>query len=255
MPVIKPAVAPIRVLGPQFAPYWHRRQFRYLDPVPGAEAGTPPAPGAPAPTPPPATEDLGFPKDTPVEQMTPEQESAYWKNQSKVQQRAREDAEKAANAYKKFGTVDELQNAHDAAEQARQAALSEADRTLEQAKAAAKAEGLAEGGARHLAPAITGWLIAHVKGANESIEDATARVAGAIEFADLTKFVGENGDLDAAKVQTFAKSIGSTDSGGTPPESFQLFDAMQRQNVPAPGSTGSVDAMEKATYDRLTSKQ
>lgn len=250
MPVIKPAVAPIRVLGPQFAPHWHRPQFRYLDPVPGAEAGTP-APGAPAPTPPPVTEDLGFPKETPVEQMTPEQASAYWKHQSKVQQKAREDAEKTANAYKKFGTVDELQNAHDAAEQDRQAALSEADRTLEQAKTAAKAEGLAEGGARHLAPAITGWLVAHVKGATESIEEATARVAGAIEFADLTKFVGENGALDAAKVQTFAKSIGSADSGAAP-ESYPLFEAMQRQSTPAPGGTGSVAAIEAAAYKQMT---
>lgn len=255
MPVIKPAVAPIRVLGPQFAPYWHRPQFRYLDPVPGAEAGTPPAPGAPVPTPPPATDDLGFPKDTPVDQMTPDQKAAYWHNQSKVQQKAREEAEKSANAYKKFGSVDELQSAADAAEAARVAALDDNQKAIEAAKAAAKAEAIAEHGSKHLGTAVKGMLIALTKGASETFEAATSRVEGAIEFADLTKFVGENGELDAAKVQTFATSIGSTDSGGTPPESFQLFDAMQRQNVPAPGSTGSVEAMEKATYDRLTSKQ
>lgn len=39
-----------RILGPQFAPSWHRPWFRYLEAVPGAEAGTvtdPPAPAAP----------------------------------------------------------------------------------------------------------------------------------------------------------------------------------------------------------------
>lgn len=243
------ANTPIRVLGPQFAPSWHRPHFRYLDPVPGAEAGTPPAPGAPKP---PADEDLGFPKETPVDQMTPEQASAYWKHQSKVQQKAREDAEKAANAYKQFGTVEDLQNAANAAEQARQAALSEADRTLEQQKTAAKAEGFAEGTGKVLGSAVKGWLIALTKGASETIEDATSRVEGAIEFADLTKFIGDNGELDAAKVQTFAKSLGSTDSDGNPPERFQLFDAMQRQSTPAPGATGSVAAIEAAAYKQMT---
>lgn len=246
------APTPIRVLGPQFAPYWHRPQFRYIDPVPGAEAATPPAPGAPTPTPPPADEDLGFPKNTPVEQMTPEQEAAYWKNQSKVQQKAREDAEKAAKAYEKFGTPEALQSAHDAAEQNRQAALSEADRMLEQAKAASKAEGISEGTSKVLGSAVKGWLVALTKGANETLEAATSRVEGAIEFADLTKFVGENGELDAAKVQTFATSIGSKDSGGTSPESFPLYEAMQRQSTPAPGGTGSVAAIEAAAYKQMT---
>ena len=240
------ALTPTRVLGPQFPPAWHRPWLRYFAPVEGEGGG---GDGTPK------DDDLGFPKETPVDQMTPEQQAAYWKHQSKVQQKAREDAEKATSAYRKFGTPEELQSAHDAAEQKRQADLSEADRALEQAKAAAKAEGIAEAGARNLGPAITGWLVAHVKGANESIEDATARVAGAIAFADLTKFVGDNGELDAEKVQTFARSIGSADSGGDAAGGFTLFDAMQRQNVPAPGSTGSVDALEQQTYDRLTSKK
>ena len=65
--------------GPLFAPAWHRPWLRYVDPGDGAN-GTP------------KDDDLGFPKDTPVDDMTPEQKVAYWHNQSKVQQRAREDA-------------------------------------------------------------------------------------------------------------------------------------------------------------------
>ena len=109
-----------------------------------------------------------------------------------------------------------------------------------------------EGAGKHLAAAITGMLIAHVKGAQESFEDASKRVSGAIEFADLNKFVGDDGALDAAKVQTFAQSIGSTDGGGSGAQGgYDLLGSMQRQVAPAPGATGSVAQMEQAIYDRL----
>lgn len=235
-----------RTLGALPAPSWHRLWFRYIDPVDGAQAGAP------------KDEDLGFPKDTPVEQMEPEQKAAYWKHQSKVQQKKFEDAERAKNAYEKFGTVEDLQGAADAAEQARLDALGDNEKAIEVARAAGKAEGAQEatqGSAKLLGAAIKGMLIAHTKGAQESFEDASKRVSGAIEFADLTKFVGDNGDLDAEKVQTFAKSIGSTDSDGSTSGGFPLFDAMQRQGLPTPGSTGSVAAMEQQVYDRLKSKQ
>lgn len=204
----------------------------------------------------PTDDDLGFPKDTPVDDMTPEQKVAYWKNQSKTQQRAREDAERAVKAYEKFGTVDELQSAADAAEQARVAALSESERAAEAARVAAEAADEARQGSRQLlSAAVTGMLIAHTKGAQESFEDAQARVAGAIEFADLTKFVGEDGALDAAKVQTYAQSLGSKDSGGNAPGGFDLLNAMQRQSTPQQGGAGSVSALEQVAYDRMTNKQ
>lgn len=225
--------------GPLFAPAWHRPWLRFVDPVDGDNAGTP------------KDDDLGFPKDTPVADMTPEQEAAYWKNQSKVQQSAREAAERNAKAYEKFGSVEDLQSAADAAEQARLDALGETERALETARTEAHAKGVQEGAGKHLAAAITGMLIAHVKGAQESFEDASKRVSGAIEFADLNKFVGDDGALDAAKVQTFAQSIGSTDGGGNGTGGYDLLGSMQRQVAPAPGSTGSVAQMEQAIYDRL----
>lgn len=231
-----------RTFGPQFAPAWHRPWFRYFAPVEGEGGGT-------------GSEDLGFPKDTPVKEMTPEQQAAYWHNQSKVQQKKFEDAEKVTKAYEKFGTVDDLQAAADDAEQARLAALDDNQKAIETARTAGKAEGVQEAGGKYLAVAVKGMLIAHTKGAQETFEDASARVAGAIEFADLSKFVGDNGELDAEKVQTFAKSIGSADSNGNESQSFPLFDSMQRQTLPAPGSTGSVAAMEQQIYDRLKPKQ
>ena len=248
-----PAHMQIRALGPQFAPAWHRPQFRYIDPVPGAESGTNDGTNAGA-----ANNDggdLGFPKDTPLDQMTPEQEAAYWKHQSKVQQKKFE-AEEAKNKAAAKAAAD----AADAAtEQARLAALDENQRAIETSRsegfAAGKADGLLEGSSKHLDAAVKGMLIALTKGASEPFEDASDRVSGAIEFADMTKFIGDDGELDAAKVQTFAKSIGSADSGGTAPGGFPLFDAMQRQTTPAPGATGSVAVMEQQVYDRIKPKQ
>lgn len=236
-----------RILGPQFAPSWHRPWFRYIDPVPGAEAGTPPAP---------KVEDLGFPKDTPVEQMTDPEKVAYWKNQSKVQQGAREAAERGTAAYAKFGTVEDLQGAADAAESARLEALDENGRAIEAAKTAVRAEVLAETGNKHLDTAVSALLVALTKSADESFDDAQARVAGAIEFADITKFVGENGTLDAAKVQTFAKSIGSAGNGDVSNPSNAAWGAQYDRDhagriAPAPGATGSVAAMKQTHLDRM----
>lgn len=234
-----------RILGALPAPMWHRPWLRFIDPVDGAQGGAPND----------GDGDLGFPKDTPVDDMEPEQRAAYWRHEAKKQQKERDAADKRAKAYEKFGSVEDLQSAADAAEQARQAALGDNERALETARAQARQEGAQEAAQRHLAVAVTGMLIAHTKGAQESFEAAQERVSGAIEFADLTKFIGENGALDAEKVQTFAKSIGSADSDGNGGQSFPLYDAMQRQGLPTPGSAGSVAQQEQAIYDRLTSKK
>ena len=243
------AHTPIRVLGPQFAPYWHRPQFRYFAPVDGGEGANNDTHNDGA--------DLGFPKETPVEQMTPDQQAAYWKNQSKVQQSARETAERAKKAYEVFGTPEELQAARDAEEKARLDALGDNERAIEEAKAAGRAEGIAQSATKHLVSGVTGMLLALTKNADESFEDATARVNSMIGFADLTKFLGEDGELDAAKVQTFAQSIGSADSNGTQSGAAwgQRFHSDHAGRIPpAPGATGSVASMEQAAYDAMKPK-
>lgn len=232
-------------------PAYTRRPLRFMttpDPAPGG--GNAPAT---------KDEDLGFPKDTPVDQMEPAQQAAYWKNQSKVQQKAREDAEKASSAYGKFGTVEDLQSAADAAETARLAALDENQRAIENAKKEGRTEALSENQNTHLDTAVKGMLIALTKGAEESFEDAQERVSGAIEFADLTKFVGENGTLDAAKVQTFAKSIGSAGNGDVSTPSNAAWGAQYDRDhagrvPPTPGAAGSVATMQEAAYDRMKKK-
>lgn len=211
-------------------------------PAAPADGTTPPAPAAGA------DGDLGFPKDTPIDQMTPVQQAAYWRNQSKTQQ-------KEAEAFRKLGlTPEQIKKLQDDTETARLAALDETQRAIEEARNAGKAEAEATASVKFLRPAIEGQIMGLTRAPGESIEDATARVRGALEFADLTKFVGDNGDLDADKIQTFAKSIGPTDSNGAQPQSDPLYDALSRHQEPTP-SSGSVDAWEKSTYDRLSTKQ
>ncbi|MGF3056154.1 hypothetical protein [Microbacterium sp. YY-01] len=200
-------------------------------------------------------EDLGFPKDTPTSEMTDEQKAAYWHNQSKVQQKAREAAERQVSAYQKFGSVEDLQSAADAAEQARLAALDDNERALETARQEARAEAEREANSRHLAAAVSGMLIARTISEGETFEDAQARIAGAIQFADLSKFVGDNGELDAEKIQTFAQSIGSAGSNNSPqnPNAAwgQVYNQIHDGRIqPQQGATGSVASYEQAAYEK-----
>lgn len=79
-----------RILGPQFAPSWHRPWFRYIDSVPGAEAGTqsdaPAASTAPAVSTPPA-------QAAPGESIA---DTTDWKAEArKWEQRAKDNRDKA----------------------------------------------------------------------------------------------------------------------------------------------------------------
>jgi hypothetical protein len=188
----------------------------------------------------------GFPQKTAVADMTPEQKAAYWHNQSKTQQ-------KDADAFKKIGkTPAEIQKLIDDAEAARIAALSDADKALEKAKQEAAA------GASHkfLAPAIEGQVVALTRGANETPEDALARVKGALKYIDATKFLDANGDLDAAEIQTFAQSIAPVAGGGQNPQSGDLLHQVFGGATPPSGeSGGSVAAYREAAAKRLNPKQ
>lgn len=138
--------------------------------------------------------DLGFPADTPVAQMTDTQQAAYWKHQS----RKHEDRNKA------FGklTPEELTALREKAE--RHDAL-EFELQSESDKAVTKARKEAEEAARAaLQPAvIQGKLEAAAARAGVSDEDLTK----ALEFVDTTKFVTKDGSVDTDKVKAFVSTI------------------------------------------------
>ena len=207
-------------------------------------AGDNPADGAQdgeQPNTPPA-DDPGFPANTPVAEMTAEQRAAYWRAESKKHQ-------KIADSYTKTGvSAEDVRAFADKREQDRQAAMSDADRAAE----AARAAGRAEAETSHLTSAVEAQVAAMTMRPGEDFAAATARVKGALEFVDVRRFVDENGVLDANKIQTFAGSLGTSAPAEAPqPGGDPLTRVLMGHQPPAP-SSGSVDAYEAAAYKRLT---
>lgn len=186
--------------------------------------------------------ELGFPADTPLTEMTVEQQAAYWRNEAKKQQRR-------ADGYSKLGdpetVAQKLQEADAAAETARKANLTEHEQAVEAARAEGRTEGEKSGNEKLLSAAVTSAVIAHVKGAGESYEDASKRVSDALAFVDVAKFRDENGDLDAAKVQTFSMTLGSgaDEQANVDPSRFVAHGVASGFKHQPGGGAGSVNAL------------
>jgi hypothetical protein len=192
-------------------------------------------------------ETFDFPVETKVADMTPEQRAEYWRHESKKQQ-------KNLTPWLKFGSVDEVRTKLTAADDAAAAALSDADRALAQARTEAQTAGFEAARDKFAKPAVQAILVARTRGADETPEDAAARVNGVLEVIDVQKFIDADGNLDAAKVETFANTLAPRASNdGTPPGDL-LGDVLSRQSKTPPGTGGSVAAMEQAFYDRLKPK-
>lgn len=197
----------------------------------------------------------GFPRNTKKDEMQPEEREHYWRYQSKKQQHEADTAKRELAEWSKLGKREDLTAKLSQEEQARRDGLDDSQKAIEDARTAGKAEAVTEVTAKLLRPAIEGQVLGLTRSPGESIEDATARVRSALEFADLTKFIGDDGELDADKIQSFAKSIGPRDSNVSTPQGDQLYEALSRSGATPPPSSGSVDAYEKATYDRMSNKQ
>lgn len=188
-----------------------RKDGRPIFPIRGGSeppAGDPPAgdpPKADDQPKPDATDEfgqsLGFPKDTAVKDMKPEQQAAYWRTESKKQQKKAEDAERklqqSAQNGDGTGTVRDQQQG-----QGNQTAtVDEAKVKREAAKDAALAT-------------LTATLALRGKNDDERAE--------LLDLVDPAKFVTSDGNIDAAKVKTYVDRVapagnGQNDgTGGTP---------------------------------------
>jgi len=138
--------------------------------------------------------DLGFPADTPLEQMKPEQREAYWKDKARkhedrVKSLGNLTPEKLAELQEKAKRQDELEL--------------ELGTTAEKAAAKARQEAEAEARATLQPQIIQGKLEAAAARAGVSDED----LAKAIEFVDTTKFLASDGSVDTDKVKAFVSTI------------------------------------------------
>ena len=153
-------------------------------------AGPEGVPGAVPATP---TVDLGFPAETPVKDMTIDQQAAYWKHQS----RKHEERSKAFDGLtpEALTALREKADQHDALERElmsdKDKAIAEAEDRATQATTARFAEKLVR---------------AEFKSAAAGRLDGD-RLNNILAPLDLTKFLDKNGDVDEAKVATYVDSV------------------------------------------------
>lgn len=147
--------------------------------------------------------DKGFPADTPLAEMTPAQQAAYWKDKAQVHETRNKDLLKITDG--KYG--DELKTELAELKKLKDQNLTESERAVEAAKAEARTSVLAEVGNK-LAAAEFRAALAHVDG------ERRERIIGRLNLPD---FITEDGDVDTAKVRETAADLAPTgkDAGNT----------------------------------------
>lgn len=140
-----------------------------------------------------ASKDLGFPKDTPVAQMTPEQQAAYHLHQSRKHEgRSKEWASAFPGK-----TPAEIRAIVEKAEADRRNTLTLDEKTLEDTKAETRKATLAEIGPKAVKAAFDLLL-------GDMPEQDKAEV---IDLLDLKKFLTDDNEVDTAKVRAHVARI------------------------------------------------
>lgn len=158
--------------------------------------------------------DLGFPAETPVKDMTVDQQAAYWKHQS----RKHEERSKAFGDLtpETLQALREKADQHDALERE---LMSDKDKAI----ATARDEAAAETTAKFAEKLVK----AEFKSASAGRLDAD-RLNNILAPLDLTRFLDKNGDVDETKVAAYVDSVAPKAAGpaqrgpsatglGTPP--------------------------------------
>lgn len=192
--------------GAPLEPIYVDRHGRTIWPILGgsepAPETTPPAPptGPPAPPAPPAAGDPGYPANTPVAEMTAEQQVAYWKSQSRKHEgRASERADYEAIKAER----DQLKQQHMSAE----------EKALEEARTQAKAEGRAEA----LRDSTKGTVTALLDGALRIRGWSDDQVADALKYVNTDAFVTDGAPATKA-ILAYAETIAGPATGRTGPD-------------------------------------
>lgn len=181
----------------------------------------------------------GFPPETAVADMaTAEEREAYWRNQSKVQQ-------KKAESYSDYD-----QRKADSEELARVKAESatEHDKAVEEARK----QGENIGAARYLKDAVKGRFQALTGKTDEEVDTAFAHV-------DPSSFTDDKGEILADKLKSFADVFGKKADESTPsntPPADPVREAMERarNGAGAGGSSGSIADLKAKAKEALTKK-
>lgn len=165
-----------------------------------------------------ANEDLGFPADTALKDMTEAQQTAYWKNAARKHEAA---------FRSKFGqdmTPEKVTQLRDDIEKNRQANLSAQEKAIEEAKKAGRSEALAESNERLIDTLIDARLKA---AGNKKSKDFPL-----LDTIDRSKFITNEGDIDTDKVASVLDAVIPVDgSSGNTSGAWPFTGQGNRNNV------------------------
>lgn len=175
--------------------------------------------------------ERGFPADTPVESMTPTEQLAYWKFQS----RKHEQSAKGRADY------DDLK-----AKAAELEALKAKTATDEEkARDEARREGEVIGAEKYLKPAVMAKFQFLSGKTDEEVETI-------FEHVDALTFTDDKGEIDIEKLTKYSDTFGKKESG-KPEDAVAAALARQRQAAGG-GSASSIADKRKETREAMTSK-
>ena len=187
-------------------------QFRMEDP-PTPPAPTPPDP---APTDPP---EPGFPENTPVVEMTPGQQAAYWKDKARKHEARANERRDYDDIKAKADQYDTLANASKTEqERAIEAARTE---TTEQVRAEERGKANVRLVDAEMRAAVAGRLTAE-------------QLSVILDPIDRTKFVTAGGEVDTEKITAFIAGIAPAGEQRTPGKFPDL--GQGRRGTPASGA-------------------
>ena len=167
-------------------------------PVVGPPATNPPVdpPKVDPPNDPPPKGDTPFPADTPLSEMTIEQQREYWKHQAKKHE---SNAKKHESTVKKQSDYDELKTKAAEADRLRQERETENEKAVREAAEKARVEARAE----MLPQLVSARFAAAAAGRIEA-----DRLVTLTEDIDMTRYLRDDGTVDvdkvAAKVEAWA---------------------------------------------------
>lgn len=141
----------------------------------------------------------GFPANTPVDQMTTDQQAAYYRHQARKHEDRNKDLLRLTGG--KYG--DDLKAIFDELETLRDEKRTDGEKAVEEARRAAREEVTREYGPKSVRTAFELLL------GDMPDEDRNAE----IELLDLSKFLTDSGDVDTAKVRSHAERIAPADKG------------------------------------------
>jgi hypothetical protein len=187
-------------------------------------------------------QQTGFPADTPVAEMTQEQQLAYWQHQSRKHERR---ASSRAD-------YDDLKAKAAELEQLKAANQTEAEKALAEAREEARREGEVLGAGRYLTDAVKAKF-QHLTGMDD---DETTEAFGDLGI-DPAQFVKDDGDIDVDRITKLAARVAPATGGTTQTSSSDpIREAMERQQQ-KPGATsgGSLREMTRLRVDELQGKK